>query len=645
MRQFNYSTKKVEKQVVKFNGWIRGLNTLVSKTQIRPDELSDAYNIQLVEDGKIQCPRDGQAYFGASEGSRVTGLFPFYKSDGTRSLLRTSATTLQKYNAGNWNNVTGKTYTTGLNTNGVMAYDKLYLCNGTDNLTRYNGSTIDTFAAVGAPTIATVARTGGGAGTYTMSYKVTSVTATGESLPSAALSQTVNQATLDTTVYMTITWGVVAGATGYNLYGRSDNGWSFMTYMEGNGSVVYVDKGTITPQSTFAPPENDSTAGPIGKYISSFKDSLFIGGDPANPSRLYYSGGGDKLADFSISNGGGFIDISKNDGQIVTGMIVFKNSLLIFKEDSIYQFGFTTDGLPQVTQVSAAIGAIAPRSITAVENDVFFVSRRGVFTIGNEAGFAFDVLRTNELSAKVRSVFETFNDTYVQNVAAIYATGGNANLVIFSYTPNGGTTNAKALCYDRERMAWYPWDNINANCWLKWQDGTGEVRFLYGDDSSGYVKQILTGSDDFGTAIHGYFSLRSEDFGGKNPAAGLNTYKKIKDVDLVLRYPTGQIQVTLIKDGVETIFATAITGANRPAINWGHYTFADFLFADSQGTGAVESSDENLLRTIKAINQLGRSFMIKFDNAGTSARFTLLSVTMSVKPRSLSYRQAGDLVN
>jgi len=87
MRQYQRPKKKQELLISKQGKWIRGLNTLVSNTQIRPDELAEATDIMLVEDGKIQCPRDGQAYYGNESGDRVSGLFAYYNSRGTRELL------------------------------------------------------------------------------------------------------------------------------------------------------------------------------------------------------------------------------------------------------------------------------------------------------------------------------------------------------------------------------------------------------------------------------------------------------------------------------------------------------------------------------------------------------------------------------
>lgn len=638
-RNYNLRIPKTKILSAKGNKYIRGLNTLVSSTQIREDELSEAVDIQLIEDGKIKFPRDGQSYYGLENGSKITGIFPFYKSDGTQQLLRIEGTHLQKYNTStsDWDNVLGATYTTGLDTEAVMAYDRLYLCNGTDNLTYYDGTSITTFTAVTAPVSPSCTRTGT-TGTYTFSYKITSVTAVGESLPTAAVSDVCNTATLDTSTYMTIAWTAKANAIGYNLYGRKDGKWYFMTYLDGNGTVSYVDKGTLTPDDSIVPPEGNSTQGPKGKHVAVYKDSLFIYGDPTNPSRLYYSGGGDKINDFSAGSGGGFVDITKNDGQIGTGMAIFKNSLIAFKEKAIYQFSFSTTGAPQYSSVTNAIGCSSGRSIVLVENDVFFSSYNGVYTIGNESGFAIDVLRTNELSAKVRSIFQSMEPSRRGNVSAVYAKTANLNLVIFSYTPAGGTYNSKALVYDRERLAWYEWTNIQANCWATYTESTGEYKVLYGDDNSGYVKEILTGSNDFGSGIQSSAKLRGESFGT------LTQYKKQKDLSIVLRQPVGTVNLSLIVDGTTTAYQTN-AGTVSPSINWGHYLFGAFMFGESYGTGSITTTDDIVLRTKKNINALGKSFTLALNNGSGNSSFILLEHELTAKPRSNRWRYSEDLLS
>ena len=507
-------------------------------------------------------------------------------------------------------------------------------------MTYYDGTSIQTFTAVSAPTSPTCTRTGGSTGTYTMSYKITAVSAQGETEPTAATSATVNQATLSDTVYMTVGWTASANAIGYNIYGRTNGYWRFLKYVEGQATNSWADTGTADESEVFTPPEGNSTAGPVGEFVALYKDSLFVLGDPDNPSRLYYSGGGDRINDFSVSNGGGFLDINKNDGQRGTGLIGFKNTLIVFKEDSIYQFQFTTSGLPQVTQINAAVGCIAPRSIVAVENDIFFASRRGVFTIGNEPGFAFDVLRTNETSARVRSIFQSIESDYLSRIAAVYATKGNVNLVIFAYTPSGGAWNSEALVYDRERLAWYKWTNIRANCWLNYIESDGTTRVLYGDEYSGYVKEILTGTNDFGSAIQGTFKLKAENFG-----EGLVRYKKLKDISLVLREPVGSVTMTIYRDGVESATTMNVSTVS-PTINFGHYLISRFLFGVSYGTGAITSSDDIVLRTKKNLSlQEAKAFQLEFTNGSSGAYFTLLETRMIAKPKGLRYAQTSDIVS
>jgi hypothetical protein len=637
-----YNFPKPNKKLLSIEGknYIKGLNTLVSATQIRNDELSEAIDIQLIEDGKVQVPRDGQSYFGNSNGSKVTGIFPFYKSDGTRQLLRTCGTKLQVYNSttGDFDDVTGKDFTTTLNTEAIMAYDKLYLCNGIDNLCYYDGTNVVTWTGISAPTSPTCTRTGGGTGSFTFSYKITAVTAIGETEPTAAATATLNQATLSPTVYMTVGWTASTSAIGYNIYGRKDGSWYFLKYVEGQATNSYVDTGVDTPYEILIPPLANYTAGVKGKYIQVYKESLFVFGDPAYPSRLYYSGGGDKINDFSAANGGGFIDISNNDGQYGTGMIPFKNSLVVFKDNSIYQFSFTTSGAPSVTQITAAVGAKSSRSIVLVENDIFFASNNGVYTIGNESGFAIDVLRTNELSARVRSIFQSMAPSRTGNVAAIYAKTANLNLVIFAYTPAGGTYNSKALIYDRERIAWYEWTNIQANCWTNFIGSDGVQHILYGDDNSGYVKEILSGSSDFGTAISGKVKLKSFSYDS------LTTYKTAKDVSVVLRQPVGSVNLSVIVDGVKSEYSSNINTVS-PSINLGHYLMGYWMPGVSYGTGSVTSSDDIVLKTKKNLNLLGKSFGLSLNNGSSGARFVLLEHSQTAKPRNARYRKSEDLVN
>jgi hypothetical protein len=123
----------------------------------------------------------------------------------------------------------------------------------------------------------------------------------------------------------------------------------------------------------------------------------------------------------------------------------------------------------------------------------------------------------------------------------------------------------------------------------------------------------------------------------------LNMYKSLKDVDIILRNPSGNMSVYVLTDGVTTE-KSANVYTIRPAINWGHFTFKDFTFTDSQGSGVVNAQTANAIRTFKNLNIEGRSFLLSFDNNSASS-FVLLSASLSAKPRSSRFRHSEDIVS
>ncbi len=79
-------------------------------------------------------------------------------------------------------------------------------------------------------------------------------------------------------------------------------------------------------------------------YAELYFGRLFAAGDPAAPSRLYWSkapGGGRTIDDWrpddaSENVSGGFVDVGIDDDPI-TGLFALSNQLLIFKRDSLYR--------------------------------------------------------------------------------------------------------------------------------------------------------------------------------------------------------------------------------------------------------------------------------------------------------------------
>jgi hypothetical protein len=108
----------------------------------------------------------------------------------------------------------------------------------------------ENIAAPTAPTVAVVS-TGGTLAAATYAYKVTAISAIGETLPSTASSTIV---ATGTTNVMNVSWAAVPGARGYKIYGRVTGGGFGLIATLGASTLTFSDTGTVTPVAATLPP-------------------------------------------------------------------------------------------------------------------------------------------------------------------------------------------------------------------------------------------------------------------------------------------------------------------------------------------------------------------------------------------------------
>ena len=627
-----YDTKKLkfpEDEEFRLDSWKRGLNTLVSATKIRDDELAVAQNIELSEIGQV-TKRRGRAYYGNEYDSAVEGLGAYYKSDGFKRLLRKSDDSVSVYNSAteDWDDVSGATYTTGYPVNFVQAYDRLYCASEVDALAYYDGSTLTVFNSASMPTTVAVSSVGGG-GTETYSYRVASVTEIGDTMATTSVTGSGLPTELTTANYAYVSWNSATedSVIGYNIYGRKYGKEMWIAFKGDSSAQSYNDTGT-TPSTIFGTPRSDTTQGPPGEIIAIYKDSIFIAGNPDAPSRLYYSAGGDKLDSFAIDDGGGFIEIQRDDGDEITALEIFQDKLVVFKKRSIHQFTFATTGLPQVSAVNLAVGCIGPRALASVENDVFFLSEDGVFVLGNEPNY-FNVIRTNELSSRIRPKIQAINGDYIADSAAIYYD----KLFLISVPDGSSEVNDKTYVYDRERLAWYEWD-FGVNCWAVYYEGGTDRKLLYGEESSGYTSQ-MTGEDDFGSAFTSTIKTKQVDLDK------WELYKRWKHLVFHFRNISGTMNVKIWVDGTTV---TQTFSLSRPSgyIGWGYDGWGATLWGATAGTSA-SASDIDVVKRKRKLSGNYRSvaFEIEHDTAGS---FSLLSIAGRARVKSENFYPSTEII-
>ena len=496
-----------------FNG---GLNTLFRESEIAGNELTQAQNIMLVGKGApSKRPGTGVYFLSGAAGSQ-RGLRGFYQKDGTNQLLAINDDGLltQKSNA-SYSTLTGVSWASGNNAEMAQLNNMMYIVNGQRELARYSNPTLVGFATIAVPTGMIATQISGISGTNTYGYQLTAVTAVGETAPTAEFL-VANQPLDPSKGAVRLTWtnsSVASGIrTATNVYGRTRGDETFVGTVDGE-ATQFIDDGSSIPRLFAYPPTADQTGGPIAKYIKRFKDRLVMAGISNDPTMLLITGRVPNHEKLDFGSGGGFVRIEPDSGDDITGIEVKSDKIIVFKEKSVWQVTIEIIQIgnfyliePTYELITASLGCANHKSIVHVENDILFLARggKGVFVLGNEPGIIGDILRTNEVSVKIRPYFQNVSATQEMGACASYF---NARYLI-SF-PNRNET----MAFDREKNAWLgPW-TFDGNVHEVYYDSSDIARLLVGEDDSANVIEVSTSyPGDKGAAMTTILRSKREDF-------------------------------------------------------------------------------------------------------------------------------------
>lgn len=642
---------------VVWDKWARGLNTLVAPAKIRDDELSSANNLILVDEGS-PVRRPGTDNWGADAGGLTTqGFFPYYKSDGTKALVKIEDGFFKVWSSGLWTTLSAHTFATDRLIDAAILNDTLYLVNGQDPLTKYDGNTLQRFNLISAPSSAWGARGASlTSGQYAYTYKVTAESAeeTGETDPSQAFTVYVNKQrdqwnpinqTLNVGNSITINWTPVTGAKSYNIYGVNAGDERLITTVQGQTVTSWQDLGTSTISQVFVAPTGNSTQGVKGNTVTAFKTSLLIAGDPDSPSRVHFSAGVDKPDSFLIGDGGGYIDVNKNsDDGFVTGLGLFQDKAVVGKERSMWSMDFTSDVIPSLTNIVQGIGCVSKHTLIPVENDLFFLGRKpgggaALYILGNEPNY-FDVLRTNEISSRVRPTLSALSPQNFEKAFAIYFDG---RFILF-YSAGGGGKNTVAMVYDRERLGFTYWnEGVNAIYPTVFYDEDGKEYLLYSDENDNRITQISDlNTTDKGLPIK--WSLKTKESDLNDPFL----YKRYKWINIRLRNVGGVVRVKLWTDNNTTAYTSKIQGKNPQTI-WGTAQWSDFGFGWIAETEEDDQTANIITRRLpigrQGTSSIARSVALEIFGEAVDSRAALLDVQIKARPKSENYYPRDEVLN
>lgn len=626
------SQAKVVREVDKFNG---GVNRLLEEARININEAKEATNLMQVQDG-LWKPRWGTDYYGEEHEANIDGAAEYVKSDGTTELITiANGKAWKSTDGGTLTEISGATFTAGTQCYFIQIAGYLYIANGTDALARYNGTSLTTYTQINAPTGVTISASGLSSGIYNYYAEVTAINSIGETVGSteASLAGGMNRPRDQWTAsdYVTISWGAVASATAYQVYISDTTGYE--TLLTDITASSYKDDGSVAINPYVEPPLSNTTGAPKFKSMEISGNRIWATNDPNNKYTVYFSGTGQFIGNFSDFYGGGWINLEKGGRETPKKVIHYQSgtgdgraTVLCSTPEgrgAVWQLsissatvGDTSFSVPSAIKVVGSFGTDSQLSVVPDNNNIWFFNRRGMFTLGPEKNY-YGILRTNELSSRIRPYIQGLVGSQLQNVCAYFY-----DAKVFFSVPTSSSGNNRIIYYDTERLNWVVDWSIGAKQFLEYTDTSGVTHFLYVPVSG--TKMIELSSNiqgDLGvpfstTYTSGRWSLQRfwKDF------------LKLKKVYIKLGSPRGTINFEVLGSSKNTGFTSVGTSTITPQYSMtgmGFDIMGDVLMGSTEGTPSIfsDSSDPRYI----SINKKLRDIQLRLTTSTLDADYTLQS--------------------
>lgn len=181
---------------------------------------------------------------------------------------------------------------------------------------------------------------------------------------------------------------------------------------------------------------------PRGDSLVSFKSRLWItpGKGNVNGTRVYYS---KVLGQPSFWASAAFVDVGQGDGQDIVLLTTYYNTLVAFRTQSIYAFGFNADPAQgAVTLLVPGVGLTSKECLIAYENYLYFMY--------DEKAYQFVNNNAQQLNLKV-----PFTATSQANITIPFAVSLFNNRAIFHYYDTMYVFSMRTKTWTRWRSTQY----------------------------------------------------------------------------------------------------------------------------------------------------------------------------------------------
>lgn len=375
-------------------------------------------------------------------------------------------------------------------------------------------------------------------------------------------------------------------------------------------SLLYSFNGVDVMKSWNGSTLSSVSNGKILKY-GAYYNSRVWGVDPTALDTIWFSV--TSSADFS-SAGSGSITIFPGSGAQITALSVFQDNLYVWLNGSmkgIFKIApASTANTFTVTMITNTIGCVSHRSVTQVENDVYFVADDGIYTLGAVVNFVN--IRTTNRSSRMQPIFDSLSGPSKQKIVGKYF---NFKYHMF-YSLFGGS-NDSCLVYDIRYQAMQDWRNVAGQAATTYTDSSKKNHLYFGSPTTGKVFELYSGATDDGTVISSNWYSKSFD-------EGISDTEKIYfDSTFTFTQISGTLNISIIfNDSVVTV-SKMLTQSN-PQGGFGFSKFGRSRF----GGNANKVSVTQISSQPERIHAKGKKFSIQY-NIFTTGQWSLNSITQT----------------
>lgn len=361
-----------------------------------------------------------------------------------------------------------------------------------------------------------------------------------------------------------------------------------------------------------------------GKYLIVANDVGYILGDPTVPSTLGYTNA--TPSNLQTFPNALVLDEDSSDGK-GTALANLGPIVIAGKDRKIYQVNIAT---PSREQLDYSDGIESHRAFVRVENELFIFNSNGISTIAQRQA-TVGSLRTDPISEQLQPLIDIIKNKSIS--AGIYIERFS-NFYI-SVDTNDDDIPDTLIIFSTLTKKWSTYTGFNINEFVWYKDADGDYHLLYADATTGQIREMETGTNDFGTAI--VATINSKVYHFDQPA----TLKTFEYVDLVgFITQNGLAEAYIVIDDTYTTPVAYIDGTNYYTGSGGaSYTLGTSPLGTTSLGGSVSSTGGIQLYPFKLripIEYTGSKIQIKFvvntvDTIFIPQKFTIYPIGQTIE--------------